>query len=211
MKTFFQRFFRPISRKIFKIIALDEYIFESQRRYNPDFKANVTYNEVLFLCSAEVHNMQNDKTKILIGDGSQIAGILLIVPFGGKISIGKNCYVGDHSRIWSAEEVCIGDNVLISHNVNIMDTNAHEIDAKERAKSYKKQFKYGYPKTKGIVATAKVKIADHVWIGFNSIILKGVNIGEGSIVAAGSVVTKDVPAYSMVAGNPATIIKTLTL
>ena len=206
MKTFFRR----IAKKLFKILELDQYIFESQRHYRPDFKANVTCNEVLFLSSAEVHNMQHDKTKILIGDGSQIAGILLIVPYGGKISIGKNCYVGDHSRIWSAEEVCIGDNVLISHNVNIMDTNAHETDLKERAETYKKQVKEGYPKLKGSVETAKIKIGNHVWVGFNSIILKGVTIGEGVIVAAGSVVTKDVPAYSMVAGNPAIIIKTLT-
>jgi galactoside O-acetyltransferase len=55
-----------------------------------------------------------------------------------------------------------------------------------------------------------VKIEDKVWIGFNSIILKGVTVGEGAIVGAGSVVTKDVPPYTIVAGNPARIIRELT-
>lgn len=54
---------------------------------------------------------------------------------------------------------------------------------------------------------APVKISDKVWIGFNSIILKGVTIGEGAVVGAGSVVTKDVPAWTVVAGNPARIIR----
>jgi acetyltransferase-like isoleucine patch superfamily enzyme len=56
-----------------------------------------------------------------------------------------------------------------------------------------------------------VKINDRVWIGFNSIILKGVTIGEGGIVGAGSVVTKDVPPYTIVAGNPARVIREIPI
>jgi galactoside O-acetyltransferase len=54
-----------------------------------------------------------------------------------------------------------------------------------------------------------VKICDHAWIGFNSILLKGVTVGEGAIVAAGSVVTKDVPPFTIVGGNPARVIRNL--
>ncbi|MBK8021791.1 MAG: hypothetical protein IPK19_10285 [Chloroflexi bacterium] len=57
---------------------------------------------------------------------------------------------------------------------------------------------------------APIRICDKAWIGFNAVILKGVTIGEGAIVGAGSVVTKDVPAWTVVAGNPARIIREFT-
>lgn len=211
MKAIFRKIVKAAVRKLYAIAEMDEFIKHRLQQYKPQYRLHATYDDVIFFGASEVHNMQTDASKIIIGNGSQIAGILLVTPFGGKIIIGENCYVGDHSRIWSAEEVEIGSHVLISHNVNVMDTNAHEIDAKERAESYKEQVLQGYPKTKGSVETAKVKIGDHVWVGFNSIILKGVTIGEGSIIAAGSVVTKDVPPYCIVAGNPAAVVKTLNV
>ena len=69
--------------------------------------------------------------------------------------------------------------------------------------------KYGHPKEKGNVVTAPIIIEDYAWISYNVSILKGVKIGKGSIVAAGSVVTKDTPPFSIVAGNPAKVIKQL--
>lgn len=60
-----------------------------------------------------------------------------------------------------------------------------------------------------VVKSKPIKICDDAWIGMNCIILKGVTIGEGAIVGAGSVVTKDVPAWTVVAGNPAKVVKTL--
>jgi acetyltransferase-like isoleucine patch superfamily enzyme len=209
MKSIIKKIVRSSARRLFNIAELDEFIFERQKMYKRDFQNSFTGNDVLFLPTAEIHNMQADTSKIVIGEGSQIAGTLLITPFGGSITIGEYCYLGDHSRIWSADQIEIGKHVLISHNVNVMDTNAHETCANERAESYKKQVKEGYPKLKGHVKTAKVKIGDFVWIGFNAIILKGVTIGDGAIVAAGSVVTNDVAAFTLVAGNPARFIKTL--
>jgi acetyltransferase-like isoleucine patch superfamily enzyme len=88
-----------------------------------------------------------------------------------------------------------------------MDTNAHEIDATERAARYVDLINNGSWADKGDVLTAPVVIGDYVWICFNAIILKGVTIGEGAIVAAGAVVTKNVPCYTLVAGNPAIVIK----
>ncbi len=61
------------------------------------------------------------------------------------------------------------------------------------------------------IRTAPVRIADNVWIGMNAVILKGVTIGENSVVAAGSVVSKSVAANTVVAGNPAVVVKNLTL
>jgi len=168
-----------------------------------------TTNNVVFYEDAIISNQQLDKSKITIDSGSHISGTLLVFGYGGKIEIGKNCYVGDHSRIWSGENIVIGDNVLISHGVNIMDNNGHEIDHELRAEGYIKSFEQGTKFLAGRVSTAPVIIHNNVWIGFNSIILKGVTINEGAIIAAGSVVTKDVPAFVVVGGNPAVAIKQL--
>jgi acetyltransferase-like isoleucine patch superfamily enzyme len=155
---------------------------------------------------AKVYNPQN-KLDIVIGNNTHIRGELLNFKYGGKIRIGNNCYVGDGSRIWSGDSITIGDNVLISHNVNIVDTNAHEIDYIERSERYKDLLINGPWETKGIIKTSPILIKDYAWISFGAIILKGVTIGRGAIIAAGAVVTKDVPDYTLVAGNPAKHIK----
>jgi len=158
---------------------------------------------------AVVFNYQEKPDRITVGEGSAIRAELLVFANGGKITIGKNVYIGEHSRVWSAENIVIGDHVLISHNVNVCDTNSHEIDHLERAANYSKMLKEGHPTEKGEIKTKPVSIGNYAWIGFNSIILKGVTIGEGAIISAGSVVSEDVPAFCIVSGNPATIVKYL--
>jgi acetyltransferase-like isoleucine patch superfamily enzyme len=103
----------------------------------------------------------------------------------------------------------VGNHVLIAHNVNIVDTNSHEIPHIERAERYIELITKGYPVEKASIQTAPITIEDYVWISFNATILKGVTIGKGAIVAAGAVVTKDVPPFTIVAGNPAVVVKTL--
>ncbi|OFY21880.1 MAG: hypothetical protein A2X02_05105 [Bacteroidetes bacterium GWF2_29_10] len=159
--------------------------------------------------SARINNFSRDKNKINIGENTVIDGELLIFNYGGEIIIGDNCYIGEGSRIWSGESIRIGNYVLISHNVNIVDTNSHETNHIERGDGYVKLLKKGHSKDKGNINTASVIIEDYAWINFNSVILKGVKIGRGSIIAAGSVVTKDVSPFTMVAGNPAVVIKHL--
>jgi len=154
-----------------------------------------------------ISNMQQNPSNIFIGNNTHIRGTLLIYKYGGKITIGKNCYVGDGSRIWSGEEIKIGNDVLIAHNVNIIDTQAHELDANERRERYIDLIKNGPWESKGNVSTKGIVINDKAWISLNAVILKGVTIGEGAIVAAGSIVVKDVAPYTMVAGNPAVFVK----
>ncbi len=163
----------------------------------------------IFLEGAKVLNFQNNITKISIKNNTRIRGELLVFAYGGKISIGENTYIGEGSRVWSGDEVIIGNNVLISHNVNIVDTNSHEINHIERTEGFINLLKSGHPKQKGSIITKPIIIEDYVWISFNVIILKGVTIGEGAIVAAGSVVTKNVDPFTLVAGNPAVFIKKL--
>ncbi len=149
----------------------------------------------------------NSPDSIIVGAGTHIRGNLQTYPHGGNITIGKNCYVGDHTRIWSSSKIEIGDYVLISHNVNIFDDTTHPVDSIERRKHAEYIFTKGFPKEMTSLDPKPIKIEKDAWICCNSIILRGITIGEGSIVAAGSVVTKDVPPYTMVAGNPAKIIK----
>lgn len=163
----------------------------------------------VFLKEAKVINMRNNKDDISIGNGTRIRGELLTFKYGGKIVIGDFCYIGEGTKIWSGESIVIGNDVLISHNVSIADTSAHELDYLDRAESYKKLLKNGHTSIKGTIQTAPIIINNNVWINFNSIILRGVTIGEGAIIAAGAVVTKNVPPYVLVGGNPSKILKYL--
>ena len=160
---------------------------------------------------AVIHNLQGvaGRDHLTIGENTHIRGELTIYPYGEGLRIGNNCYVGHNSVIRAGNSITIGNDVLIAHNVTIMDTDSHEIDAEERAKSFLLMLKEGHPKSPGQVKTAPVVIHDHAWISYNVCILKGVTIGEGAIIGAGSVVTKDVPAWTMAAGNPARVIKGL--
>lgn len=160
-----------------------------------------------FYEEAIVHNGAIDKRKISIGSGTHIRGELLVQKYGGQITIGNNCYVGTGSKIWSGESITVGNNVLISHNCNIVDTNSHEIEYSERAERYKELVKTGPWDTKGSILTDPIVIKDNVWISFNVTILKGVTIGEGAIIGAASVVTKDIPPFTLAAGNPAKVVK----
>jgi acetyltransferase-like isoleucine patch superfamily enzyme len=162
-----------------------------------------------FYEEAKVYNSNKNKSRIIIGKHTHIRGQLLVFNYGGLIRIGNDCYIGDGSRIWSGESLTIGNNVLIAHNVGITDTNAHEIDYKERLDRYKDLIINGPWENKGSILTSPIVIKDYAWISFGAIILKGVTIGRGAIVAAGAVVTKDVPDFTLVAGNPAKIVKKL--
>jgi len=162
-----------------------------------------------FYEQAEVHNFQKNRYSISIGENSHIRGRLLVFPYGGKITIGNNCYVGENTYIWSGIDVKIGNGVLIAHNCNIVDTNSHEINHVERVESYRKMILEGHPKTIPNVVASPIVIEDYVWISFNVSVLKGVKIGKGAIIAAGAVVTKDIESFTLVAGNPAKVIKKL--
>lgn len=107
------------------------------------------------------------------------------------IKIGAFASIGDRSQIHCGQLVSIGDFVLISWDVNIIEFDYHAPGG-------------GIPEPKPII------IKDEVWIGARCIITKGVTIGKGAILAAGTVVTKDVPSYTLVAGNPAKAIKNVS-
>lgn len=144
---------------------------------------------------------------IKIGKNTVVRGELLTFAHGGNIQIGDYCYIGEGTRIWSALSIRIGNRVLISHNVNVFDNDTHPIeDHNARHKQFVDIITMGHPKNIDL-NEQPVLIQDDVLIGCQSIILKGVTIGEAAVVSAGSVVTRDVPPYAIVAGNPANIIR----
>ncbi|NCS26525.1 MAG: acyltransferase [Microcystis aeruginosa BS13-02] len=157
-------------------------------------------------------NLREDKSLIQIGENTVILGELFLFAHGGKIEIGKNCYIGEKTRIRSATSIKIGNEVIIADDVNIYDTDAHSLNYILRQKEFMEVVILNnlIKDAKDVdIQSAPVVIEDHVWIGFNVGILKGVTIGKGAIIGAGSVVTKDIEPFTVVAGNPAKIIKRL--
>ena len=152
--------------------------------------------ESMLMPECEINNFLGERERIRIGDHSYIRGRLLTYGHGGKISIGNWCYVGLRTEIWSMESINIGDRVLIAHDVNIHDGTAHSLIPGERHKHFKHIIEKGHPRSASELSgiySAPIVIEDDVWISFGVTILKGVRIGEGSVIAAGSMVTKDVP------------------
>lgn len=153
---------------------------------------------------AKIKN-NNNKNSIKIGDNSTIHCVLKTNK-DGNIIIGNNTHIRYRTEIESACRIIIGNSVIISNNVIITDNDSHPTSKSERHKlsmssenSELWDWKYS--------AKKEVVIHDNVWIGRRAMILKGVTIGSGSIVASGSVVTKDVPPDHLCYGNPATIKK----
>ncbi len=113
-----------------------------------------------------------------------------------KIHIGNKVGMSS-TRMWVSKSLTIGNNVKIGACVLLIDTDSHPIDYKLRRTS-----------NEG-VESAPIVIEDDVWVGAHSIVLKGVTIGARSIIGAGSVVTKSIPADCIAAGNPCRVIRTL--
>ena len=159
--------------------------------------------------SASFINLHGNAGGIKVGAYSAIRGELMTFANGGEVRIGNYCYIGENTHIWSANIVKIGDRVLISHNVNIFDNDTHPINnAQERHRQFKQIMSSCHPKNIDLNAKP-VLIDDDVLIACNSVILSGVHVGEGAVIGAGSVVTKDVLPYTLVAGNPARFIRSL--
>ena len=157
---------------------------------------------------ARIFNIGVADSQIQIGENTWIYGDLLVFAHGGEIRIGDWCYVGEGTRIWSASLIHIGNRVLISHNVNIFDSRTHPIEPIKRHEHFRAIATTGHPKDIDLAAKP-VYIEDDAWIGASSCILRGLRIGSGAIVAAGSVVTRDVPPMVVVAGNPAVIVRSI--
>ncbi len=146
------------------------------------------------------------RCQFAIGNTSIMKSNVVFEKTHASLLIGDRCFIGK-GLISIAESLVIGNDVMISWGVTVTDHNSHSLKFSERQCDV-----LNWRKGEKDWSTVKIRnvvIEDKAWIGFNAILLKGIKIGEGAIVAAGSVVSKDVPAYTIVAGNPATIVREL--
>jgi acetyltransferase-like isoleucine patch superfamily enzyme len=149
--------------------------------------------------------INTNNNKLIIGDNVYLrskskeyhAGMpfnttILIDIKGASCEIGRNCRLNG-VYLHAQKKIVIGKNTVIASGVNILDSNGHEV--------------YSFDRTKRRDNAEEIIIGDNVWIGLNSIILKGSKIGNNSIVTAGSVVKGEIPENVIVQGNPAKIVK----
>jgi galactoside O-acetyltransferase len=141
-----------------------------------------------------------------IGRGSIVEARVVSERNGARISIGN--FVGN-SLISCAGSINIGDDVLISWGCNLVDHNSHAVSWRDRQLDVRNW--YAGVKDWSRVDIAPVEIGPRSWLGFNVGILRGVKIGEGAVVGAGSIVTRDVPPWCIVAGNPAKVIREISI
>lgn len=156
-----------------------------------------------------------NKTNINVGKDCILESSFVIECAGGSISIGDRSFIGGKGMFVCANNITIGSDVMFSWGCTVIDNDAHSLNWEDRVNDvidWKKgsdEGSLGKYKNWDKVNKGSIIIQDKAWIGFNVIILKDITIGEGAVVAAGSVVTKDVEPYTLVGGNPARFIKKL--
>jgi acetyltransferase-like isoleucine patch superfamily enzyme len=154
-------------------------------------------------------NSQKDPSNIILKEGVICRGLLRTEIFGrGKIIINANVYIGDDCLLSCADRIEIGPHTLIAHGVQIFDNDTHPVDFLNRKLDWQ-AITTNNNSLKPQIKSKPIKIGESVWVGFNSIIMKGVSIGDRSVIAAGSVVTTDIPSDVVAAGNPVQILKSL--
>jgi len=141
-----------------------------------------------------------------IGKGSIVEANIIYDRPGATITVGNNTYIGV-SKLCSAERIEFGNDILMAWGGTIVDHDSHPIAWSQRSNDVRAWFRGEKDWTN--VTRRPVRILDKAWIGFNVTILKGITVGEGAIVGAGSVVTKDVAPFTIVAGNPARMVRQL--
>lgn len=149
---------------------------------------------------------RNGSKRIQVGANTRVEGELLVFAHGGEIRVGEWCYIGEHTRVWSGASVNIGDRVLIAHGVNIIDNLTHPLEPGARHRHYRQIIEQGHPRQIDL-GDRPVVLGDDAWIAASATILRGVTVGRGAVVGAAAVVVEDVPPMTVVAGNPARVIR----
>ncbi len=192
------KFYRIFNRWFFRqrgIVYGNNMIAYNKVYLTGNRKGKITIGNYFYLTSGDAINPICRNIRACIHLGSPKASITI----GNHVGMSSPC-------IWIQTKLTIGNYVNIGGNCLILDTDTHQIDY--LARRGQKAANLDDPKT--TVQTAPVTIEDDVWIGANCIILKGVTIGARSVIGAGSVVTKSIPADCIAAGNPCRVIKALS-
>lgn len=146
--------------------------------------------------------------EVRIGEDCLILGMLVTEAAHSKITVGKNVFIGSNTVLECWGEIIIEDDVQLSYECTLLETDSHSQNAQLRRGDLGRHLGSKVHDW-SVVASRPITIKRGAWVGTRTVILKGVTIGEDAIVGAGSVVTKDVPARTVAAGNPARFIKNL--
>lgn len=143
--------------------------------------------------------------EVKIGNDCLIEGYLVTESHNSKITIGNNVFIGGGTVVDCVISISVEDDVLVSYGCILADSDNHSVSYSIRKHDLAdwKKGKHAWNAVKSL----PIKISKGAWIGAHAIILKGVTIGEGAVIGAGSVVTRDIPAWTIAAGNPARIIR----
>lgn len=176
---------------------------------------NFTYGKNTILLN-ELTIRNPYQNKITIGDDCMINCNFIFESDKGEIEIGDRCFINAGTNIISRSKIKFGNDITVAWGCTFYDHNSHSFDWKERANDIRQQTKdylecgdFIKNKNWDVVKSRPITIEDKAWIGMNCTILNGVTIGEGAIVGACSVVRENVEPWTVVAGNPAKVIKRL--
>ena len=173
------------------------------RRRTPESAAMVASVSRAWQMTAAINRLSYDdadRIRALFGEliGKELDGTVSLIPplyatGGDNTRIGRNVFINQNCTMYDLGGIDIADDVMIGPNVSLI-TSGHPVAPSQRRAG---------------VTASPIVIERNVWIAANVTVIGGVTIGENSVVAAGSVVTKDVPAYTLVGGNPAKIIRSI--
>jgi galactoside O-acetyltransferase len=157
--------------------------------------------------TAHLEKRENGKGTITIGRDCHIQGLLVVERDCSSLRIADNVFINNGCILDCVQAITIDEDVQISYFCLLMDSNNHSTRYSVRKDDLRRwrEHRFDWSAAK----TAPIHICRGAWIGAYAIILKGVRIGVGAVVGAGAVVTKDVPDYTIVAGNPARVVATI--
>lgn len=155
----------------------------------------------------KIYGARKKTINIVIGDNCYLMGNIVLHQPKAMVSINDRVFIGPNTTLFCYDSIKIDSDVMISWGCTLIDTNAHSLISLERSNdvlAWSKGWEY---KDWSVVKSEMIKVKEKSWVGFNSIICKGVELATGTVVGAGSVVTKSTQPFTIVGGNPAVFIK----
>jgi len=154
--------------------------------------------------------------RAVIGGGNILSCSLIFESSEGRVEIGSKCFINAGTKLISRSSIIIGNYVTIAWGVTLYDHDSHSLEYQDRRADILQQLEdYSGGNLLGnknwnTVNSEPIVVEDDVWIGMNATILKGVKVGRGAVIGAYAVVTKDVEPWTVVAGNPAKVVKKIS-
>jgi acetyltransferase-like isoleucine patch superfamily enzyme len=196
-------FFRNLTERLFydpyRVVGRSKNVCMGKSQLGPSFRIRV--------------DCQREDIALQIGDHCLLQNEFIFESTGGKTTVGDGVFINSGTKVISRSLIEIGNAVTIAWGCVIYDHDSHSMSYLDRIADHNQllmDFSLGNMvanKDWSRVTTAPIRICDYVWLGFDVVVLKGVTIGEGAIVGARAVVTRDVPPWTIAAGNPARAVK----